>query len=72
MNQKEIERKLEMRKEIYFKLDDIELPSTNYRNTFNIDILKNAMRLSKNIHSNFQFILIKMSINSRSIYICMS
>ena len=72
MNQKEIERKLEMRKEIYFKLDDIELPSTNYRNTFNIDILKNAMRLSKNIHSNLQFILIKMSINSRSIYICMS
>ena len=72
MNQKEIERKLEMRKEIYFKLDDIELPSTNYRNTFNIDILKNAMRLSKNIHSKFQFILIKMSINSRSIYICMS
>jgi hypothetical protein len=72
MNQKEIERKLEMRKEIYFKLDDIELPSTNYRNTFNIDILKNAMRLSKNIHSNFQFILIKMSINSRSIYICMT
>ena len=72
MNQKEIERKLEMRKEIYFKLDDIELPSTNYRNTFNIDILKNAMRLSKNIHSNFQFILIKMSINSRSIYISMT
>jgi hypothetical protein len=72
MNQKEIERKLEMRKEIYFKLDDIELPSTNYRNTFNIDILKNAMRLSKNIHSNFQLVLIKMGINSRSIYICMS
>ena len=72
MNHKELERILEMRKEIYFKLDDIELPSTNYRNTFNIDILKNAMRLSKNIHSNFQFILIKMSINSRSIYICMS
>lgn len=35
MNQKEIERKLEMRKEIYFKLDDIELPSTNDLSTLN-------------------------------------
>ena len=45
MNQKEIERKLEMRKEIYFKLDDIELPSTNYRNTFNIDIFNDFNKL---------------------------